>query len=325
MITTSRLQVTGVTGGPLRITGATLVNGAYELATAGGADYELQTERQVMLDNILFIPGISAIPEATAEDSLGNPLTPIDYTDGDGKDWRAFEFLTSGELIVTRGGRIERLLAAGGGGGGSRAHGGGGGGAGGLLQSDGYIPVGTHAVVVGAGGAGGADTGAFQGSNGGNSSFYGQTALGGGGGGAASIDLADAVGRNGGCGGGGGRANAAEVTPLFNSGGTGSQGGNGGASSNRTAPESSRGGGGGGASGNGSDGVLSTDNTPGGPGLAVAISGTSKTYSVGGIGSMTGSRNAIANTGNGGGGVSGGTLEPGGNGGSGVVVVRFRR
>jgi hypothetical protein len=58
MITTSRLQVTGVTGGPLRITGASLVNGAYELETAGGADYELQTERQVMLDNILFVPGI---------------------------------------------------------------------------------------------------------------------------------------------------------------------------------------------------------------------------------------------------------------------------
>ena len=53
-----RLQVTGVTGGPLRITGASLVNGAYELATAGGADYELQTERQTTMDNILFIPGI---------------------------------------------------------------------------------------------------------------------------------------------------------------------------------------------------------------------------------------------------------------------------
>jgi hypothetical protein len=59
MITTSRLQVTGVTGGPLRITGASLVNGAYELATAGGADYELQTERQTIMDNILFIPGIA--------------------------------------------------------------------------------------------------------------------------------------------------------------------------------------------------------------------------------------------------------------------------
>jgi hypothetical protein len=66
MITTSRLQVTGVTGGPLRITGASLVNGAYELATAGGADYELQTERQVMLDNILFIPGIGFDSDALA-------------------------------------------------------------------------------------------------------------------------------------------------------------------------------------------------------------------------------------------------------------------
>jgi len=59
MIETSRLRITGVTGGPLRITGASLVNGAYELATAGGADYELQTERQTIMDNILFIPGIA--------------------------------------------------------------------------------------------------------------------------------------------------------------------------------------------------------------------------------------------------------------------------
>jgi hypothetical protein len=55
-----RLRFTGVTGGPLRITGATLVNGAYELATAGGADYELQTERQTTMDNILFIPGLTS-------------------------------------------------------------------------------------------------------------------------------------------------------------------------------------------------------------------------------------------------------------------------
>jgi hypothetical protein len=66
MITTSRLQVTGVTGGPLRITGVTLVNGAYELATAGGADYELQTERQTTMDNILFIPGIGFDSDALA-------------------------------------------------------------------------------------------------------------------------------------------------------------------------------------------------------------------------------------------------------------------
>jgi hypothetical protein len=62
MITTSRLQVTGVTGGPLWITGASIVDGVYELATVGGADYELQTERQIMLSQILFIPGLEAIP-----------------------------------------------------------------------------------------------------------------------------------------------------------------------------------------------------------------------------------------------------------------------
>jgi hypothetical protein len=64
---TSRLRFTGVTGGPLRITGATLVNGAYELATAGGADYELQTERQTMLSEILFIPGIAPLAPGLLE------------------------------------------------------------------------------------------------------------------------------------------------------------------------------------------------------------------------------------------------------------------
>jgi hypothetical protein len=58
MMETSRLRITGVTGGPLRITGASLVNGAYELATAGGADYELQTERQTTMSQIFFIPGL---------------------------------------------------------------------------------------------------------------------------------------------------------------------------------------------------------------------------------------------------------------------------
>jgi hypothetical protein len=74
---TSRLQVTGVTGGPLRITGASLVNGAYELATAGGADYELQTERQTTMDNILFIPGIRALdPDAKTY------INAVEFADG---------------------------------------------------------------------------------------------------------------------------------------------------------------------------------------------------------------------------------------------------
>ena len=56
---TSRLRIASVTGGPLRITGASLVTGAYEFATVGDADYELLTERQTTMDNILFIPGIA--------------------------------------------------------------------------------------------------------------------------------------------------------------------------------------------------------------------------------------------------------------------------
>jgi hypothetical protein len=69
---TSRLRITGVTGGPLRITGASLVNGAYELATAGGADYELQTERQTTMDNILFIPGLRPSLESVVASLFSN-------------------------------------------------------------------------------------------------------------------------------------------------------------------------------------------------------------------------------------------------------------
>jgi len=296
----------------LRFTGVNVVNGAYEL----------QTERQVMLDNILFVPGISAIPEATAEDSLGNPLTPIDYTDGEGRNWRAFEFLTSGELIVTRSGRVEYLIVAGGAGGGSRFQAGGGGGAGGSLHGSKYVNIGVNAITVGAGGAGAPDTVALSGSDGSPTTAFGMTAIGGGGGGAALPTIANSTGRNGGCGGGGG---GNSIMPGNAPGGIGSQGFNGGLSIVNTGGVGHQGGGGGGAVSAGANAVLSVQNTPGGAGVVSAISGTSKTYAAGGVGSQSPvSLNGAANSGNGGGGAAG-SPSAGGNGGSGVVVVRFRR
>jgi hypothetical protein len=285
----------------------------------------LENYEDRLMDNIFFIPGISPRPAiATAVDSVGDPLTPIDYTDSDGRDWRAFEFLDDGELVVTRAGQINALIVAGGGGGGSRIFGGGGGGAGGLIQDTFNVSIGTHSIIVGSGGAGGSDAAAEFGSDGSSSELYGRIANGGGGGGAAA---AGGVGRAGGCGGGGGQSNL-DTDPTSN-GGVGSQGGSGGSSAVRVANGSARGGGGGGAGGNGSDGVTGVLDTPGGPGIASVINGTSKTYAVGGTGSVSDPVPApIANTGNGGagaGGLPGSGFRNAGDGASGVVVVRFRR
>ena len=105
-------------------------------------------------------------------------------------DSRLFEAAASGGAVDVR-----YLIVAGGAGGGAGLFGrtGGGGGAGGVRDSevDGVLPIsatGSYPVVVGEGGPGGI-TGfgnPNRGSNGGNSSFGGLTAIGGGPGGAGA-------------------------------------------------------------------------------------------------------------------------------------------
>ena len=240
----------------------------------------------------------------------------------------AYTNLTQVELLVV------------GGGGGAGADVGGGGGAGGLIYNPAFLitPGTTYPVTVGAGGAAGG-----PGVNGGNSVFGTLTAFGGGGG----SYYYDCVGRDGGSGGGGNPTSPNSYrTDGLRRGGLGTAG--------QGLPGSGAGGGFGGVGGSGAGGVgtpQDNNGSNGGNGLyfpqfaAVGGSpagwfaggggaGSSAAASIGlgglGGGGMGDGRNAnspsvfqngIPNTGGGGGG-DGGWTKPG-NGGSGVVIVRY--
>jgi hypothetical protein len=219
------------------------------------------------------------------------------------------------------------LVVAGGGGGGGADWPSSGGGAGGMVEHDAYqLTTGDYTVVVGSGGARGSGKG-VSGYNGGDSEFGdadngGILAYGGGGGGSTG-----GSGKDGGSGGGSryvaGNEKAGKGGTSYGfPGGSSQAGGN-------TA------GGGGGAGGPGSGGeVAGANNTNGlygGPGRENDITGQPKVYAAGGMTSpyMTGpsthtpyhvGKNGDPNTGNGGGGA---WNNPGGNGGSGVVIIRL--
>jgi hypothetical protein len=235
------------------------------------------------------------------------------------------------------------LVVAGGGGGG--AHVGGGGGAGGYKEEQVTITAGTPITInVGAGGLGmynPGDTSAYNGSlnnNGSGSSFGTITCTGGGRGGCWTQQPPN----SGGSGGGGGHS-----TPGSGTAGQGYSGGTGRASSANGYPT----GGGGGAGGPGGDWTDSRSGY-GGPGKKSKI--THQYYAGGGGGGFHGSTpftshvksgiggigggghgngtstvkagNGAPHTGGGGGGSghSGGTRSEGGNGGSGIVVIRLK-
>jgi hypothetical protein len=246
-------------------------------------------------------------------------------------------FQTSGTLSPLSSLTASALVVAGGGGGGAN---GGGGGAGGYRTGSG-ITIDTNSiylVTVGAGGNGGtypSSTG--NATNGSNSIFSSITSTGGG----AGYTAADAGGAPfvGGSGGGGGFSTpgAAGNTPSTSP-SQGNAGGNGFATTNY---------GFGGGGGSGGAGVAGTSVTGGngGAGTANSISGTSVTYAGGGGGGIyfastpgTGAAgggnggsngsagtSATANTGSGGGGggSNGSNLPPGGNGGSGIVIISY--
>ena len=246
-------------------------------------------------------------------------------------------FLTSGSFTPTTvppGGTIDYLIVAGGGGGGAGYAGGGG--AGGFITGILGLTSGTtYTVTVGAGGIGYPTSagGLNNGSNGGNSLITGlNAAVGGGGGGGWATP-----GAVGGSGGGGAEASGgAGIVGQGNAGGLGYNGN-----------PNYGGGGGGGAGGAGTDGTGTTGGN-GGTGLPSTISGSSVYYAGGGgastyQGGTAGSggtgggaaggvysgvgNNAIANTGGGGGGggwSGANTQLAGGNGGSGIVIIRYR-
>lgn len=223
-------------------------------------------------------------------------------------DWVAPPYVTT----------IEYLVVGGGGGGGAAYDTGSAGGGGGGLALVGSIsvtPGTTYTVVVGNGGAGGAGTliGGVRGENSGDvgesSSFSSVVALGGGGGYRSRIS-------NGVAGLGGTAANGL-VAPS---------GGNG--AGNRVDLEDG-GGGGGNTTAGGSSNTTPAISRSSGAGLMSNISGTAITYGAGGVGGIVdqsyNGANASDNTGNGGGGATSVSFDTksGGNGGSGIVILKY--
>lgn len=277
--------------------------------------------------------------------------TVNDYTQ-DGLNWRSHTFNSSGTFSVSQvgnaqggGNQVDYLIIAGGGAGGGRTfndRGTGGGGAGGYrttlgtsgrsssAESKVTISATNYTVTVGGGGAVPSDLQA--GTNGSNSLALGITSIGGGGG-AGRDNNSGHEARVGGSG-GGGSGNAGNV--RIGASGTSNQGWNG---ASGTSSGNLGGGGGGGAGSNGNP----PNNATGGTGLnntlrtgsneirggggagAVAFSVTSGGAGGGGNGSgySTAGSSGAANTGGGGGGTT--RTVAANAGGSGIVIIRYRR
>jgi hypothetical protein len=234
---------------------------------------------------------------------------------------------------------VEVLVVGGGGGAGhsSVTGGGGGGGAGGVLLGSSGLASGSYPLVVGAGGAGSlaSSPAGTQGADGAPSTFLAWTALGGGGGGGSGSG-----GRPGASGGGAGRDVGGPGATM--SGGGALQGSPGGQVS---TPLQGLGAGGGGAAAAGGDSAAGLAGA-GGAGVLVSITGQGVAYAggggggagvgrgvAGGEGAGGGGAGALAGDGQaatpgsgggGGGGGGDGTLaKKGGDGGSGVVFIRY--
>ena len=227
---------------------------------------------------------------------------------------------------------VEYMVVAGGGGAAS-----GGAGAGGYRTSASFaVTAGVSiTVTVGAGGTGGGSN-SGGGTAGSTSTFSTINASGGGKGGTDTANNAT----TGGSGGGGGASNGATTGASGNSGGYSPVEGfaGGGNASFQGSPYPAGGGGGSTAAGSNATGASTAGN--GGAGTANSISGTSVTYAGGGGGGVYGGGTAgtatggggagngsgngtagTANTGGGGGGCS--VSAVGGNGGSGIVIIRY--
>jgi hypothetical protein len=243
--------------------------------------------------------------------------------DFDGTNW-IHTFTSSGTFTPLQGLTCDYLVVAGGGGGGARRSGGGG--AGGYQTSTLSVTATTYNVTVGAGGAGGGLTG-LAGASGANSVFSSVTSTAGGGGG--GLTSGNRNGSNGGSGGG------ASFDGTIGSASPSGQGNNGGLGASGSNPNNG-GGGGGGAGGVGGNNPANGNGGTGGAGSSSSITGSAVIRAWGGVGggftnmgtAATGSQGNTAGasgTSNSGGGGNG-TVEDavtGGNGGSGVVVIKY--
>ena len=254
-------------------------------------------------------------------------------------DYKIHTFTGPGTFTVSSAGNplgsssVDYLVVAGGGSGGTAD--GGGGGAGGFRESvpspaawtasplanpGGALPVSAtgYPITVGAGGTGVPYGACGNSGNTGNNSIFSTITSAGGGGGKGSPGPSSWTTGPGGSGGGGafslagGTGNTPPVSPpQGNTGGTGSAG---------------QGAGGGGAGGTGTPGVVAGGaGNAGGPGVSTSISGSPFTKAAGGAGDIApgSSPSEPANSGNGSKGVCGGGQSTG-NGGSGIVVIRYK-
>ena len=311
--------------------------GSYSAGTAGrwnGQIDDLRMTMGVARYQSDFTPPARALPETGGKSFVTtnvNAGVVQRFTTTGTTSWTAPTDVTS----------VEVLVIAGGGGGGASC--GGGGGAGGLIYNNSYpvTPGQTYTVTVGAGGIG-TGSSASRGTNGSNSVFGNLTAIGGGGG-------ASLTAQGGLAGGSGGGDSHTGQTPGA---GTAGQGFAGGRATPSAYDEAGGGGGGAGAVGFTAVGSGTTSATVagiGGPGLAFGISGSSTFYAGGGAGGVmrgsarqlggaggggngagngTNATSATVNTGGGGGGGGRADLSPsasytGGDGGSGIVIVRY--
>jgi len=262
-----------------------------------------------------------------AEDFSATGGTITTYT-----GYKVHTFTVGGSLTVTGAEKAMDFIIVAGGGGGGGGQGGGGGGGGMRVFTGVTIPVGTHTVTVGNGGAHGTNVSPM--SNGLDSVFTVDggstyTATGGGAGGSYNTHAGPNAGAAGGSGGGGGSghvspgAGGAGNTPSTSP----SQGASG---AGVTYSEMGGGGGGGGASGV----AGATNPAIGGDGTANDFqTGVSAYYAGGGAGRGASSRaggsggggatatSGTVNTGGGGGGGSNDTNS--GAGGSGIVIIRY--
>ena len=258
-----------------------------------------------------------------------NGETPIDF-----EQYKIVAFLQDGNFVVPDYVNYVDVLIVGGGGSGGTCLGGGGG-AGGLILEFNVSVSDLVNVEIGLGGKGGDYTDSPN--SGGNSSFGDLIAVGGGHGGGCAILAA-----NGGSGGGGKGYNTPVDIGGLNVSLQGHDGGSGTAAETHYAA-----GGGGGYSGDGGDASSSDDGGHGGPGYNVSTYfgityGVNGYFATGGGGSSNGGSgglvydgggagakgannglNATVNTGSGGGGVYSMGTKISGDGGSGIVLIRY--
>ena len=229
-------------------------------------------------------------------------------------DYKIHTFTSSGTFtpttVPTSAAYVQYLVVAGGGAAGRGYHWGGGGGAGGMRE--GYLEVSAqgYSITVGAGGVFGTNGG-----QGGNSIFSSITSTGGGAG-QSGHEQGGQTATTGGSGGGAVGTGAAGIAGQGFAGGTGTGGLN------------PHGGGGGGASEAGSTDAI----MDGGDGRESSISGSSVVYAGGGAGRREDQANGTGGTGGGGSaangtdglGGGGGSASGNTNGGSGVVIIKYR-